>query len=173
MCWVPFLMLPNHPSESKSILSLRLSTSTHPSLVRVLKSSASASLHYSIYYFSFFQLRVRLQLLITAMNALESYAYNLCDSLTDEKLADKFKLGAADKAELEGASTIQVLRLSNGLMPLKKVRKRNTKRSKRRLRPLRFRFPFLRISLCCLFFSLALSCNNSVALRLAVPNNIS
>jgi heat shock protein 1/8 len=38
---------------------------------------------------------------ITSKNALESYAYNLRNSLTDEKLADKFD--AADKSKLEGA----------------------------------------------------------------------
>jgi heat shock protein 1/8 len=38
---------------------------------------------------------------ITAKNGLESYSYNLRNSLTDEKLADKFD--AADKAKLEGA----------------------------------------------------------------------
>ena len=38
---------------------------------------------------------------ITAKNGLESYAYNLRNSLTDEKLADKFD--AADKTKLEGA----------------------------------------------------------------------
>ncbi|KAJ6547489.1 heat shock protein 70 family [Mycena capillaripes] len=38
---------------------------------------------------------------ITSKNALESYAYNLRNSLNDEKLADKFE--AADKAKLEGA----------------------------------------------------------------------
>lgn len=36
---------------------------------------------------------------ITAKNGLESYAYNLRNSLTDEKLADKFD--AADKSKLE------------------------------------------------------------------------
>ena len=38
---------------------------------------------------------------ITSKNALESYAYNLPNSLSDEKLADKFK--PADKTKLEGA----------------------------------------------------------------------
>ncbi|KAF8212313.1 heat shock protein 70 family [Mycena galopus ATCC 62051] len=38
---------------------------------------------------------------ITSKNALESYAYNLRNSLNDEKLADKFE--AADKSKLEGA----------------------------------------------------------------------
>ena len=38
---------------------------------------------------------------ITAKNGLESYAYNLRNSLTDEKLADKFD--AADKTKLESA----------------------------------------------------------------------
>ena len=38
---------------------------------------------------------------ITAKNGLESYAYNLRNSLTDEKLADKFD--AADKTKLETA----------------------------------------------------------------------
>ncbi|KAJ7774750.1 heat shock protein 70 family [Mycena metata] len=38
---------------------------------------------------------------ITSKNALESYAYNLRNSLNDEKLADKFE--AADKTKLEGA----------------------------------------------------------------------
>jgi len=38
---------------------------------------------------------------ITAKNGLESYAYNLRNSMTDEKLADKFD--AADKAKLETA----------------------------------------------------------------------
>ncbi|KAJ7685113.1 heat shock cognate 70 [Mycena polygramma] len=38
---------------------------------------------------------------ITAKNGLESYAYNLRNSLNDEKLADKFDAG--DKAKLEGA----------------------------------------------------------------------
>ncbi|MBH0005029.1 Hsp70 family protein [Pseudoalteromonas sp. SWYJZ12] len=38
---------------------------------------------------------------ITAKNGLESYAYNLRNSITDEKLADKFEAG--DKAKLETA----------------------------------------------------------------------
>jgi heat shock 70kDa protein 1/6/8 len=38
---------------------------------------------------------------ITAKNGLESYAYNLRNSLTDDKLASKFD--AADKSKLEGA----------------------------------------------------------------------
>lgn len=38
---------------------------------------------------------------ITAKNGLESYAYNLRNSLTDEKLADKFD--AADKAKLQSS----------------------------------------------------------------------
>ncbi|KAJ6496608.1 heat shock cognate 70 [Mycena vitilis] len=38
---------------------------------------------------------------ITSKNGLESYAYNLRNSLNDEKLADKFEAG--DKAKLEGA----------------------------------------------------------------------
>ncbi|KAG6825063.1 Homospermidine synthase 1, partial [Tricholoma furcatifolium] len=38
---------------------------------------------------------------IAAKNSLESYAYNLRNSITDEKLADKFEAG--DKAKLEGA----------------------------------------------------------------------
>ncbi|KAI0928673.1 Homospermidine synthase 1 [Taiwanofungus camphoratus] len=38
---------------------------------------------------------------ITAKNALESYAYNLRNSLTDDKLADKFD--PADKSKLESA----------------------------------------------------------------------
>jgi len=38
---------------------------------------------------------------ITSKNGLESYAYNLRNSLADEKLADKFE--DADKAKLEGA----------------------------------------------------------------------
>ncbi|KAJ7046709.1 heat shock cognate 70 [Mycena alexandri] len=38
---------------------------------------------------------------ITSKNSLESYAYNLRNSLNDEKLADKFE--AADKTKLEGA----------------------------------------------------------------------
>ena len=38
---------------------------------------------------------------ITAKNGLESYAYNLRNSLTDEKLADKFD--AADKTKLDTA----------------------------------------------------------------------
>jgi len=38
---------------------------------------------------------------IQAKNGLESYAYNLRNSITDEKLADKFE--AADKTKLEGA----------------------------------------------------------------------
>jgi heat shock protein 1/8 len=38
---------------------------------------------------------------ITAKNGLESYAYNLRNTLTDEKLADKFD--TADKAKLESA----------------------------------------------------------------------
>ncbi|KAF8201445.1 heat shock cognate 70 [Pholiota molesta] len=46
---------------------------------------------------------------ITAKNGLESYAYNLRNSLNDEKLADKFD--AADKSKLEAAvnETIQWL----------------------------------------------------------------
>jgi len=38
---------------------------------------------------------------IQAKNGLESYAYNLRNSITDEKLADKFE--AADKTKLETA----------------------------------------------------------------------
>ncbi|KNZ74213.1 Heat shock protein HSS1 [Termitomyces sp. J132] len=38
---------------------------------------------------------------ISSKNALESYAYNLRNSINDEKLADKFDAG--DKAKLEGA----------------------------------------------------------------------
>ena len=38
---------------------------------------------------------------ISAKNGLESYAYNLRNSLNDEKLADKFE--AADKSKLETA----------------------------------------------------------------------
>jgi L1 cell adhesion molecule like protein len=38
---------------------------------------------------------------ITAKNSLESYSYNLRNSMTDEKLADKFD--AADKKKLEDA----------------------------------------------------------------------
>jgi len=38
---------------------------------------------------------------ITAKNGLESYAYNLRNSLNDEKLKDKFE--AEDKSKLEGA----------------------------------------------------------------------
>ena len=38
---------------------------------------------------------------ITSKNGLESYAYNLRNSLNDEKLADKFE--AADKSKLETA----------------------------------------------------------------------
>lgn len=38
---------------------------------------------------------------IQSKNGLESYAYNLRNSITDEKLADKFE--AADKTKLETA----------------------------------------------------------------------
>lgn len=38
---------------------------------------------------------------ISAKNGLESYAYNLRNSISDEKLADKFE--PADKAKLESA----------------------------------------------------------------------
>jgi heat shock 70kDa protein 1/2/6/8 len=38
---------------------------------------------------------------IAAKNGLESYTYNLRNSLNDEKLPDKFE--AADKTKLEGA----------------------------------------------------------------------
>jgi len=38
---------------------------------------------------------------IQAKNGLESYAYNLRNSITDEKLADKFE--ATDKTKLEAA----------------------------------------------------------------------
>jgi molecular chaperone DnaK (HSP70) len=38
---------------------------------------------------------------ISAKNGLESYAYNLRNSLNDQKLADKFETG--DKTRLEGA----------------------------------------------------------------------
>ena len=46
---------------------------------------------------------------IQAKNGLESYAYNLRNTLTDEKLADKFD--AADKAKLKSAvdETVQWL----------------------------------------------------------------
>jgi hypothetical protein len=55
---------------------------------------------------------------------------------------------------------------SSGLMPLKKVRRRNTKRNKRNLRLLRSRFFFFGfgfVTYVC--FSLALSCKNFTALR--------
>jgi len=50
---------------------------------------------------------------IAAKNGLESYTYNLRNSLTDEKLADKFE--AADKAKLQGAidDTIKWLDVSS------------------------------------------------------------
>jgi heat shock protein 1/8 len=82
---------------------------------------------------------------ITAKIGLESYAYNLRNSLTDEKLADK--LDAADKAKLEGAVNDAI---KNGSMPLRKVRKRSMKRSKKSLRPLRSTYSFLRISILLL-----------------------
>jgi heat shock 70kDa protein 1/2/6/8 len=66
----------------------------------------SASLHY-IYFLFFFFFSAEGEAAaahITAMNALKSYAYNLRNSLTDEKLTEKFD--ASDKAELEGASTM-------------------------------------------------------------------
>jgi heat shock protein 1/8 len=46
---------------------------------------------------------------IQSKNSLESYAYNLRNSITDDKLADKFEAG--DKAKLESAvnETIQWL----------------------------------------------------------------
>jgi heat shock 70kDa protein 1/2/6/8 len=46
---------------------------------------------------------------IQSKNGLESYSYNLRNSITDEKLADKFEAG--DKAKLESAvnETIQWL----------------------------------------------------------------
>ncbi|KAL7283565.1 heat shock protein HSS1 [Trametes coccinea BRFM310] len=48
---------------------------------------------------------------ITARNALESYAYNLRNSLTDEKLASKFD--AADKKKLEDAVNETISWLDN------------------------------------------------------------
>ena len=51
---------------------------------------------------------------ITAKNGLESYAYNLWNSLSDEKLADKFD--AADKAKLEGAIN-EAIKWLDGSMP--------------------------------------------------------
>jgi len=48
---------------------------------------------------------------ITAKNGLESYAYNLRNSLTDEKLADKFD--AADKSKLETAVNEAISWLDN------------------------------------------------------------
>lgn len=48
---------------------------------------------------------------ITSRNALESYAYNLRNSLTDEKLADKFD--AADKKKLEDAVNSTISWLDN------------------------------------------------------------
>ena len=56
---------------------------------------------YNILTFFFFQLRTRLQLLVSVRRGLESYAYNLRSSLSDEKLADKFE--TADKSKLETA----------------------------------------------------------------------
>ncbi|KAJ6582636.1 Hsp70 protein-domain-containing protein [Mycena vulgaris] len=51
---------------------------------------------------------------ITSKNALESYAYNLRDSINDEKLADKFE--AAEKTKLESAvnDIIKWLRVARG-----------------------------------------------------------
>ncbi|VDC04614.1 unnamed protein product [Peniophora sp. CBMAI 1063] len=46
---------------------------------------------------------------ITAKNGLESYAYNLRNSLQDEKLADKFD--PADKSKLDPAITDAISRL--------------------------------------------------------------
>lgn len=48
---------------------------------------------------------------IQAKNGLESYAYNLRNSLTDEKLADKFD--AADKAKLKTAVDDAITWLDN------------------------------------------------------------
>ncbi|OJT07855.1 Heat shock protein HSS1 [Trametes pubescens] len=48
---------------------------------------------------------------ITSRNALESYAYNLRNSLTDEKLADKFD--AADKKKLEDSVNSTISWLDN------------------------------------------------------------
>ncbi|KAJ6582660.1 Hsp70 protein-domain-containing protein [Mycena vulgaris] len=51
---------------------------------------------------------------ITSKNALESYAYNLRDSINDEKLADKFE--AAEKTKLESAvnDIMKWLRVAGG-----------------------------------------------------------
>jgi heat shock protein 1/8 len=48
---------------------------------------------------------------IQAKNGLESYSYNLRNSLTDEKLADKFD--AADKAKLKSAVDDTITWLDN------------------------------------------------------------
>ena len=48
---------------------------------------------------------------ISAKNGLESYAYNLRNSLTDEKLADKFD--AADKKKLEDSVNSTISWLDN------------------------------------------------------------
>lgn len=48
---------------------------------------------------------------ITAKNGLESYSYNLRNSLSDEKLASKFD--AADKAKLESAVNETITWLDN------------------------------------------------------------
>jgi hypothetical protein len=45
---------------------------------------------------------------ISTKNGLESYAYNLCNSLSDEKFADKFE--PADKSKLE--TTVNVVLLA-------------------------------------------------------------
>ena len=56
----------------------------------------------NLFFFPFFQLRMRLQLLVSTISAksgLESCAYNLCHSLSDKKFADKFE--PADKSNSE------------------------------------------------------------------------
>jgi hypothetical protein len=70
--------------------------------------------------FSFFQLRVRLQLLVSLRRMASNLTHTtFVNSLTDVKLADEFS--AAGKSELETAINETI----KWLNPLRKVRKRN------------------------------------------------
>jgi hypothetical protein len=96
------------------------------------------------------------------MNGLESYAYNLRNSLTDEKLAEKFD--AADKSKLEGAvnDTIKWLDASQ------EGSKEEYEEKQKELQVeaiAKYGLFFFDLNLLLTGLSLALSCKNSMALR--------
>ena len=97
---------------------------------------------------------------ITAKNGLESYAYNLRNSLTDEKLADKFE--ADDKAKLEAMVTETIKWLDAS----QEASKEEYEEKQKELEAVsKYALFFFLILNCYLRFHLALSCKNSMALR--------